>query len=174
MAALESTLNAGVLTLTMNRPAKRNAFNLEMMQGLLDGVRRAAADDAVKVLVLTGAGAAFCAGGDVAGMAEGKAFADTYEANVDALRQRMEASRLLHELGKPTIAKVRGAMAGAGMALGLACDLRIAGESALVVTAFAKVALAGDFGGTWFLARLVGAAKAKELGPRSDRLAKVR
>ena len=163
MSALETKLEAGVLTLTMNRPEKLNAFNVEMMQGLQGGLERAAADDAVKVLVLTGAGKAFCAGGDVGSMAEGKAFASSYEANVAALRQKMEVSRLLHELGKPTIAKVRGAMAGAGMALGLACDLRIASETAQVVTAFAKVGLAGDFGGSWFLTRLVGEAKAKEL-----------
>jgi len=117
MSALETKLEGGVLTLTLNRPDKLNAFNLEMVQGLLDGLRRAATDDAVKVLVLTGAGKAFCAGGDVGSMAEGTAFASSYEANVDALRQKMEASRLLHELGKPTIARVRGAAAGAGLSL---------------------------------------------------------
>ena len=170
MAALETQLNGGVLTLTMNRPEKRNALNLEMMNGLLDGLRRAAADDAVKVLVLTGTGAAFCAGGDVGNMAEGKSFAAGYEANVDMLRQKMEAPRLIHELGKPTIAKIRGAAAGAGMSLALACDLRIAGDSAQIVTAFAKVGLAGDYGGTWFLARLVGVAKAKELYLTSPRV----
>jgi len=170
MSALETKLEGGVLTLTLNRPDKLNAFNLEMVQGLLDGLRRAATDDAVKVLVLTGAGKAFCAGGDVGSMAEGTAFASSYEANVDALRQKMEASRLLHELGKPTIAKLRGAAAGAGMSLALACDLRIASETAQIVTAFAKVGLAGDFGGTWFLSRLVGVAKAKELYFTSPRV----
>ncbi len=170
MSALQTTLEGGVLTLTMNRPEKRNALNPEMMQGLIDGLQRAVTDDAVKVLVLTGAGAAFCAGGDVGAMAEGKSFAAGYEANVDILRQKMEAPRLLHELGKPTIAKVRGPAAGAGMALALACDLRIASDSALIVTAFAKVGLAGDYGGTWFLSRLVGVAKAKELYFTSPRL----
>ena len=170
MSALETSLEGGVLTLTMNRPDKRNALSLEMMDGLLDGLHRAATDDAVKVLVLTGAGAAFCAGGDVANMAAGKSFAASYEGNVDALRQKMEAPRLIHELAKPTIAKVRGAAAGAGMALALACDLRIAGDSAQIVTAFAKVGLAGDYGGTWFLARLVGVAKAKELYLTSPRV----
>ena len=170
MSALETRLDCGVLTLTMNRPEKRNALNLEMMQGLIDGLQRAASDDAVKVLVLTGTGAAFCAGGDVGNMAEGKSFAASYEGNVDALRQKMEAPRLLHELGKPTIAKVRGAAAGAGMALALACDLRIASETAQVVTAFANVGLSGDYGGTWFLTRLVGEAKAKELYFTSPRV----
>jgi 2-(1,2-epoxy-1,2-dihydrophenyl)acetyl-CoA isomerase len=170
MSALQTKLEGGVLTLTMNRPEKLNALNLEMMQGLLDGLQRAASDDSVKVLVLTGAGAAFCAGGDVSSMAEGKSFSAGYEANVDMLRQKMEAPRLLHELGKPTIAKLRGAAAGAGMSLALACDLRIASETAQIVTAFAKVGLAGDYGGTWFLTRLVGEAKAKELYFMSPRV----
>jgi len=170
MSALETKLEGGVLTLTMNRPDKLNALNAEMMDGLLDGLRRATTDDAVKVLVLTGAGAAFCAGGDVGSMAEGRTFGGSYEADVDALRKKMEAPRLLHELGKPTIAKLRGAAAGAGMALALACDLRLASETAQIVTAFAKVGLAGDFGGTWFLSRLVGEAKAKELYFSSPRV----
>ena len=168
--ALLTRLDDGVLTLTMNRPDKRNAFNLEMMQGLLDALRGAATDPAVKVLVLTGAGNAFCAGGDVSAMAEGRSFGATYEENVDALRQKMEAPRLLHELGKPTIARVPGPAAGAGLALALACDLRIAGRSAQFVTAFAKVGLSGDYGGSWFLARLVGVARAKELYFTSPRI----
>ena len=170
MSALETKLEGGVLTLTMNRPEKLNALNMEMMQGLLEGLQRAASDDAVKVLVLTGAGAAFCAGGDVSSMAEGKSFTAGYEANVALLRQKMEAPRLLHELGKPTIAKLRGAAAGAGMSLALACDLRLASDKAQIVTAFAKVGLAGDYGGTWFLSRLVGVAKAKELYFTSPRV----
>jgi 2-(1,2-epoxy-1,2-dihydrophenyl)acetyl-CoA isomerase len=170
MSALLTRLDGGVLTLTMNRPDKRNAFNLEMMQGLLDALRGVATDPAVKVLVLTGAGDAFCAGGDVAAMAAGRSFGATYEANVDALRQKMEAPRLLHELGKPTIARVRGPAAGAGLALALACDLRIASASAQFVTAFAKVGLSGDYGGSWFLSRLVGVARAKELYYTSPRV----
>ena len=79
------------------------------------------------------------------------------------LRSRMEASRLLHEMGKPTIAMLNGVAAGAGMSLALACDMRIAGRSARMTTAFAKVGLSGDFGGTWFLTRLVGPARAREL-----------
>lgn len=164
MSVLETTRVSGVLTLTMNRPDKRNAMNLEMMQAMHEALQHAETDEATKVVVLTGAGAAFCAGGDVGGMAAGKSFGvNPYEHDVRALRQRMEVSRLLHEIGKPTIAKVRGAAAGAGMSLALACDLRLAGETAQFVTAFAKVGVAGDFGGSWFLTRLVGEAKAKEL-----------
>jgi 2-(1,2-epoxy-1,2-dihydrophenyl)acetyl-CoA isomerase len=85
------------------------------------------------------------------------------DEDVARLRARMDVSRLLHDIPKPTIAMVNGAAAGAGMALALACDLRIAGQSARFVTAFAKVGFSGDFGGSWFLARLVGTAKAREL-----------
>lgn len=171
MSVLETSLVSGVLTLTMNRPEKRNAMNLAMMQAMHEALQRAETDDATKVVVLTGAGAAFCAGGDVGGMAEGKSFGvHGYERDVQALRQRMDVARLLHEIGKPTIAKLRGAAAGAGMSLALACDLRLASETAQVVTAFAKVGVAGDFGGTWFLTRLVGEAKAKELYFTSPRV----
>src|SRR6185437_1518065 len=85
------------------------------------------------------------------------------EQRSDALRASMEASRLLHEMPKPTIAMLNGVAAGAGMSLALACDLRIAGRSARMTTAFAKVGLSGDYGGTWFLTQLVGPAKAREL-----------
>ena len=80
----------------------------------------------------------------------------------------MEASRLLHEMPKPTIAMLNGVAAGAGMSLALACDLRIAGRSARMTTAFAKVGLSGDYGGTWFLTQLVGTARARELYFLSD------
>jgi 2-(1,2-epoxy-1,2-dihydrophenyl)acetyl-CoA isomerase len=87
----------------------------------------------------------------------------TPEQRADELRAAMEASRLLHEMPKPTIAMLNGVAAGAGCSLALACDLRIAGASARLTTAFAKVGLSGDFGGTWFLSRLVGPARAREL-----------
>ena len=79
------------------------------------------------------------------------------------LRQSMEASRLLHEMPKPCIAAIEGAAAGAGLSLAMACDIRICGETAKITTAFAKVGLSGDFGGTYFLSQLVGSAKAREL-----------
>jgi 2-(1,2-epoxy-1,2-dihydrophenyl)acetyl-CoA isomerase len=89
--------------------------------------------------------------------------AQTPEQRTDTLRASMEASRLLHEMPKPTIAMVNGVAAGAGLSLALACDLRIVGRSARMTTAFAKVGLSGDYGGTWFLTQLVGTAKAREL-----------
>jgi 2-(1,2-epoxy-1,2-dihydrophenyl)acetyl-CoA isomerase len=161
--ALLETLEDGVLTLTMNRPDRLNALNAEMLQGLLDAVTRAAADPAVGVVVLTGAGRGFCAGGDVKAMAERGGRIEGFDERVQGLRRRMEAARLLHELPKPTIAMLRGPVAGAGLSLALACDLRIAGDTLRLTTAFAKVALSGDFGGSWFLTRLVGPAKAREL-----------
>ena len=114
--------------------------------------------------MLTGAGRGFCAGGDVKSMAEGREMAgDTLEERAQWLRSKMETSRWLHEMPKPTIAMVRGAAAGAGLSLALACDLRIAGESAKFGTAFARVGYSGDFGGSYYLTQLVGTAKAREL-----------
>jgi 2-(1,2-epoxy-1,2-dihydrophenyl)acetyl-CoA isomerase len=132
------------------------------MEGLLHGLPRLAGDPAVQVVVLTGAGRAFCAGGDVKDMAQGGEQRSAAEATA-RLRSRMEVSRILHELPKPTIAMINGPAAGAGLALALACDLRIAGASARLVTAFVKVGFSGDFGGSYFLTRLVGTSKAREL-----------
>lgn len=156
-------LEEGVLTLTMNRPDRLNALSWEMCDRLTRALARAAEDRAVGAVVLTGAGRAFCAGGDVKSMAESQQGDQSYEERVADLRRRMEASRLLHEMAKPTIAMVRGPAAGAGLSLALACDLRIAGEEARFTTAFAKVGLSGDFGGHYFLTRIVGTAKAREL-----------
>jgi len=119
-------------------------------------------DPDVGVIILTGAGRAFCSGGDVKSMAEGSA-SQNFEDAVQRLRGRMEVARLLHEIEKPTIAMVNGVAAGAGLSLALACDLRIAARSARFVTAFAKVGFSGDFGGSYFLSKLVGTGKAREL-----------
>jgi 2-(1,2-epoxy-1,2-dihydrophenyl)acetyl-CoA isomerase len=155
-------ISDGVATLTLNRPDRLNALSTPMLEGLLEALPRLASDAAVGAIVLTGAGRAFCAGGDVKRMAE-EAVERSGEAAVAQLRGRMEVSRLLHEIPKPTIAMVNGPAAGAGMALALACDLRIAGQSARFVTAFANVGFSGDFGGSYFLSKLVGIGKAREL-----------
>ena len=117
------------------------------------------------MIVLTGAGRGFCAGGDVKAMAEGSELGghDASRSGRTALRARMEVSRWLHEMPKPTIAMVRGAAAGAGLSLAIACDMRIAGDSARFGTAFARVGYSGDFGGSYYLTQLVGTAKAREL-----------
>jgi 2-(1,2-epoxy-1,2-dihydrophenyl)acetyl-CoA isomerase len=153
----------GVLTPTMNRPDRLNALSQEMLQGLWDALSGAATDREIGAIVLAGAGRGFCAGGDVKAMAEAGGRRDSYDERVQGLRRRMEVARLLHEIAKPTIAMLRGPVAGAGLSLALACDLRIASETARLTTAFAKVALSGDFGGSYFLTQLVGSAKAREL-----------
>jgi 2-(1,2-epoxy-1,2-dihydrophenyl)acetyl-CoA isomerase len=160
---LIETLKDGVLTLTMNRPEARNALNLEMSDLMVAALQRAQLDPAVRAIVLTGAGGAFCAGGDVKSMAAGRDASQTFEQRATRLRDRAEASRLLHEIPKPTIAVIPGPAAGAGLALAMACDFRIAVDSARLTVAFAKVGLSGDYGASWFLTQLVGAARAKEL-----------
>jgi 2-(1,2-epoxy-1,2-dihydrophenyl)acetyl-CoA isomerase len=121
--------------------------------------------------VLTGAGGAFCAGGDVKAMAQDGAGEMGFDARVhlQRLSHRATAGRL-HEMPKPTIAALGGAAAGAGLSLALACDLRYAARRAVLTTAFAKVGFSGDYGGTWFLTRLVGPARARELYFFADRI----
>jgi 2-(1,2-epoxy-1,2-dihydrophenyl)acetyl-CoA isomerase len=162
---LQYRLENRVAVLTLNRPERLNALTRDMMQALLVRLSDCVIDDAVGCVVLTGAGGAFCSGGDVRVQAKvaAEGTAQTPEQRTDTLRASMEASRLLHEMPKPTIAMVNGVAAGAGLSLALACDLRIAGRSARMTTAFAKVGLSGDYGGTWFLTQLVGTAKAREL-----------
>jgi 2-(1,2-epoxy-1,2-dihydrophenyl)acetyl-CoA isomerase len=159
-----------IAVVTLNRPEQMNALTKGMMRALLAELAACASDEAVGCVVLTGAGRAFCAGGDVRVQADTAARGTdmTDEQRSDDLRASMEASRLLHEMPKPTIAMLNGVAAGAGLSLALACDLRVAGESARMTTAFAKVGLSGDYGGTWFLSRLVGPARARELYFTSD------
>ena len=161
---LLETVTNGVAVLTLNRPDRLNAMSGPMLTAMLEALPRLADDPEVGVVVLTGAGRGFCAGGDVKAMAEGREFGgDTFEEKASALRAQMEVSRWLHEMPKPTLAMVRGAAAGAGLSLAMACDMRIAGDSARFAPAFARVGYSGDFGGTWFLTQLVGTAKAREL-----------
>ncbi len=161
---LVEAVKDGVAVLTLNRPDRLNAMSPSMLEGLLEALTRLAASPDVGVVVLTGAGRAFCAGGDVKAMAEGREQSGSaLEERAQGLRSRMEVSRWLHEMPKPTIAMVRGAAAGAGLSLALACDMRVAGDSARFATAFARVGYSGDFGGSWFLTQLVGTAKAREL-----------
>lgn len=163
----------GVAVLTMNRPARRNAMSEAMMAAMERMLAQVEADDAVGCVVLTGAGGAFCAGGDVKAMAERPAGDLVGSMDSVILRQRLRqraTSGRLWQMPKPTIAAIGGAAAGAGLSMALACDLRYAVDGAVLTTAFAKVAFSGDYGGTWFLTRLVGSAKAKELYYFSDRL----
>jgi 2-(1,2-epoxy-1,2-dihydrophenyl)acetyl-CoA isomerase len=159
---IEATAD-GIATLTLNRPDRLNALSTPIMDGLLEALPRLANDAAVGVIVLTGAGRAFCSGGDVKGMAEGASGQRSLEDAVTHLRGRMEVSCLLHEIPKPTIAMLNGPAAGAGLSLALGCDLRVAAQSARLLTAFANVGFSGDFGGSYFLSKLVGTGKAREL-----------
>jgi 2-(1,2-epoxy-1,2-dihydrophenyl)acetyl-CoA isomerase len=153
----------GVLVLTLNRPERRNALSPQLYEALQENLIAAAADPAVGAVVLTGAGQAFCAGGDVARMAGGAPVALSFEERVQGVRRRTGICELLHTMDKPTIAMIRGAAVGAGFSLALACDLRYADHSARLRTGFVNVGLPGDFGGHYFLPRLVGMAKAREL-----------
>ena len=165
----------GVAVITMNRPERRNA----MTDGMLSGLALALADvetaSDVRCVVLTGAGGAFCAGGDVKGFAEGGGAGATAGTSWDegVHQQRLShraTAGALFSMPKPTLAAIGGAAAGAGLSLALACDMRIALDTAVMTTAFARVGLAGDYGGTWFLTQLVGPAKAKELYFLPERL----
>ncbi len=161
---LLTTIEGGVAVLTMNRPDSLNALTGDMLQALAEQTAKLAHDSAIGCVVLTGAGSAFCAGGDVKGMAAGGRMGGaSLEEKARDLRSRMEASRLLHDMPKPTIAMVNGVAAGAGLSLAMACDMRIVAKSARMTTAFAKVGFSGDFGGIYFLNRIIGTAKAREL-----------
>jgi 2-(1,2-epoxy-1,2-dihydrophenyl)acetyl-CoA isomerase len=175
-------LEDGVLTITLNRPDSMNALNPPLMRALVDATQRAAQNSEVGCVVLTGAGKAFCAGGDAKAVAKGreevaaakasegaaegekpKKKVTTREERAAWIRRSGEASRLLHEMAKPTIAMINGGCAGAGMSLAGACDLRIAGESARFSTAFGNFGISGDYGGSYFWTRILGTAKAREL-----------
>ncbi len=163
---LIETFEDGVATLTLNRPEARNALTGELLAALSAAGPRLALDPEVRVVVLTGAGGAFCAGGDVKGfVARGEpgAVAPSFDERVHSLRSGMEFSRWLHEMPKPTLAVIPGAAAGAGLSMALACDLRIASADAKLTTAFSKIGASGDYGGSYFLTHLVGPAKAREL-----------
>jgi 2-(1,2-epoxy-1,2-dihydrophenyl)acetyl-CoA isomerase len=178
---LLARIEDGVAVITMNRPERRNALSDPMFAGMAAALAEAEADPEVRCVVLTGAGGAFCAGGDVKGMNErnqgatdgapgGRRRATLDEAIAAQRRSQRATAGKLYEMPKPTLAALPGAAAGAGLALALACDLRIASENAVMVTAFAKVGFSGDYGGTFFLSQLVGSAKARELYFLSERV----
>ncbi|KAA9166559.1 enoyl-CoA hydratase [Amycolatopsis acidicola] len=145
-----------VATLTLDRPEVKNALDQTMWEGLREGIAEVARDDGIRVLVVTGAGGDFCAGADLSGAREG----EHPLARMDWIGQ-IAAS--LHELPKPSIAKVDGVAVGAGWNLALGCDLVVATPSARFSQIFAKRALSLDFGGSWLLPKLVGLQQAKRL-----------
>jgi len=168
------TRDDGVAVVTLNRPEALNAMTSELMDYLPQVMRELANDPLVGCVVLTGAGRGFCAGGDLKSrQAELDAAAllppeeqkvRALPMNVDSLlRTRVEASRLLHDMAKPTVAMINGPCAGAGFSLAGACDLRFAGESASFTSAFTRAGLSGDYGGSWYWTQILGTAKAREL-----------
>lgn len=150
-----------VATLTLNRPEKLNAINRELSLGAAAILEKWSTDPEIGAVVVTGAGRAFCAGGDVGGFLGQSE--RSLEQNIDGLRQSQQFSWLLYNMPKVTIAAVNGHAMGAGLGLCLSCDLRIASDRAKFGTAYAKVGFGGDYGTTWLLTRYVGAPKAKEL-----------
>lgn len=178
-AVLSQSLDDGVLTLTMNRPDRLNALTVPLMRGLEARLRHAATDHAVRVVVLTGAGRAFCAGGDLrAGRLDDLAGDrpktdpryNAPEERFDRVRLYSDASRHLHTMRKPTIAAVRGPCVGAGFAMALACDFRVVSDSAKFITGFVNGGFSGDYGAAWFLTQHLGTAKARELMMLSPKL----
>ena len=168
-------LRDGVATLTLNRPEARNALSDELTPALRRMVLRLGNDPAVGALVLTGAGTAFCAGGDVKGMGRGRgpgrnAERTAGEAVLDLQQRQRTLTGVLVSLPVPTIAALPGPAAGAGLAIALACDIRFAAASAFVTTGYARIGLTGDYGINWLLTRLVGTARARELMFTADRV----
>jgi 2-(1,2-epoxy-1,2-dihydrophenyl)acetyl-CoA isomerase len=169
MSAVLVSLDAGVLTVTLNRPDKLNAFVPEMHRELRAALERAKDDAAIRTVVLTGAGRGFCAGQDLSerNVAPGSAPIDlsvSLGSNYNPLVRR------LRELPKPVVCAVNGVAAGAGANLALACDLVIAARSASFVQSFTRIGLVPDSGGTYFLPRLVGSARAMGLALLGDKL----
>jgi len=152
----------GVATLILNRPERMNALNKDLVLALNDALTRVEADQEINVVVLAGAGRAFCAGGDLNAIGKGHQEKDLTELQ-PILRSGMQVVLKMRTLRQPIIAAVHGAAAGAGMNIALAADLRIASEDAMFGQNFAKVGLFPDYGGTFFLPQLVGPAKAAEL-----------
>lgn len=168
---LTSRIELGVLYLTLNRPQARNALTDEMAKALQAELCFAEASASVRCIVLQGADNAFCAGGDVKAM--GAAALDE-DAMSERIRWQCRVQRdtvgRLYRMPKPTLAVINGPAAGAGLSLALSCDLRLMADSAFMVSAFAPVGLSGDFGIAYFLTRLVGSAKAREMMYLSDRI----
>jgi 2-(1,2-epoxy-1,2-dihydrophenyl)acetyl-CoA isomerase len=159
---LRFSIDEGIARIVLDRPERMNAFTFEMIDAWVEALQRCRTDDAVKVVVVTGAGEAFCSGGDI--MEMGERLDQLPEQRKSELFQRIERIPLaLEDLDKPVIAAVNGAATGAGMDMALMCDIRYAAHSARFAETYVKVGLVPGAGGAHFLPRLVGVAKALEL-----------
>jgi 2-(1,2-epoxy-1,2-dihydrophenyl)acetyl-CoA isomerase len=161
MADVSETIEDGIATLTLNRPDRLNAFSGEMLEALREAFARLGSDGNVGAIVLTGAGRAFSAGGDIKGM--GQRAEQTYEQRVEQLRLMHQLPLLMRMVPKVIIGMINGPAAGAGLGLAMSCDLRIAARSARFGSAFVGMGFSGDFGGSWLMTRLLGTAKAREM-----------
>ena len=168
MSAVDYTVSNGLGVATLNRPDVLNAFNDELGHGLVDVVREASADEAVRCLVLTGAGRAFSSGEDLAALAGAYERGEAPELGQTLIDRYNPLLRAIRAAPKPVVAAVNGVAAGAGASLALACDFRIASEHAKLVLAFIKVGLIPDSGAVWFLSRMVGTATAFRLAATGD------
>lgn len=163
MSELIESLDNGILTLTFNRPPRQNTMTVNLSTAFLSAVTRAAEDPAVRCVVITGAGKAFCAGGDFEELPSDENSTQSPEERKQYLRDEMDVVRILHEMPKPTLAVINGAAAGVGLAIAVACDMRFCLNTAKLTTAFTRIGTSGDSGASYFLPRLVGSAKAYEL-----------
>lgn len=166
-AAVLTRTAEGVTTITLNRPDVLNAIDDALLTDLHDALLAARCDDAVRAVVLTGAGRGFCAGADLAAVAARAGAVDVAQNLRDRYHPIVLAMR---QLPKPIVAAVNGPAAGAGMSLALACDVVLAGESATFLQAFARIGLVPDCGSTWFLPRLVGDVRARAMILLADRI----
>ncbi|MBO4221485.1 enoyl-CoA hydratase-related protein [Bradyrhizobium neotropicale] len=171
-AELLCHVDGRVAILTLNRPEARNALSDNLTPALRRMIKSLGDDPKIGTLLITGAGTAFCAGGDVKGMGSGIARPErTLEERVAILQERQRTlTGVLVAVRKPTVAALPGPAAGAGLAIALACDIRIAAESAIMATGYARIGLSGDYGVAWLLTRLAGTARARELMFLSERL----
>ncbi|MDG6079839.1 enoyl-CoA hydratase [Erythrobacter litoralis] len=174
---VKKQVDEGICTLTLNRPDVLNALDTYLMRELHKALQDVAEDEDIRCVILTGEGKGFCAGGDIRAIAKAakdravasqerssdKPKGSGFEKRVGWVRRSAEASRLLHEMPKPTIAMINGACAGAGMSLAAACDFRVAGTSAKFRSAFTSGGVSGDYGGSWLWTHILGTAKARQL-----------
>jgi enoyl-CoA hydratase/carnithine racemase len=168
------TIRDRVAIITLNRPEARNALSDDLTPALRTMIKTCGEDPQVGALLITGAGKAFCAGGNVKGMGahrDPRKLAMSYEEKVADLQERQRLlTGALVAVRKPTIAALPGPAVGAGLAIAMACDIRIAAQSAFISTGYLRVGLSGDYGIAWLLTRLVGTARARELMFTADRV----
>ena len=172
----------GVLTVTINRPETKNAFDTATQRLMSQAFHDASRNPGVRVVVMRGAGNSFSSGGDVRALGapdpddsiaqqwSSEPVWNDIEVRTDRLRHFMDASVLLHRMGKPTIAMVRGPAVGMGLSLALACDFRVASDTAFFMTGFARIGLCGDFGGSYFMTKMLGPSKTLELYMLGERV----